>query len=244
MNSKTMEDRQFQLCHNGAFVFPRLKTDLQALISELEQLEQEEIASGEAIVMESSTRTRYVMRSRLLQEAIHKSGIYACANELLGGKAILGSAQLNNVGPSKPGSEGLKWHVDYPYFAMQNPKLLSTHKNLLAVQVIIALDRFTKKNGATIYRPVLGGEARQVLLQAGQSLIMAGNTLHAVPRNETSQNRRAVLLVFHPYWVRPLSTRTGSLYNILGVTPHDVIPELHPMFDNSTPLFQDLKGFQ
>lgn len=129
--------------------------------------------------------------------------------EVLGPEFLLSDFSANVV---YPGSQPDKFHIDYPFNEMKARPV----KGVLGVQCVLAIDDFTRENGATELVP--GSHplctsppsnhrcaSNTCLMQAGSLLLMAASTWHRAGVNRSGRDRRALLFSFVERWVRPMT---------------------------------------
>jgi len=136
-------------------------------------------------------------------------GLADLLDDLLGRYYLLSDYSLNVVNPGQPIDD---WHIDYPYNEM--PTIVTG--GILGLQCVLALDHFTKENGATrlvpgSHRPPRRpGEpwptsADTFTAEPGTLLVMAAATWHRSGFNASNGTRTAILMSFVERWIRPLS---------------------------------------
>ncbi len=180
-----------------------------------------------------SKRMRGLLRSEAMNDLLCSHDLSSEMEQYFGCAPILGGLQLNRVYPGEEGSASLPEHMDYPYFA--NRAYSHPEGPPLVVQVIIALDDFTEVNGATRYMDE--GVEKVLTMKAGDAFFMRGDVLHRVGVNETNLPRSAILLNFHPYFIRTMSDPE----KIAGIPLDEVRPKLSHLFNFRTHLVENLK---
>ncbi len=117
------------------------------------------------------------------------------------------------------------WHVDYPYHTIAGPY----PKEILGVQVIIALNDFTIENGATMYLPQSFESGRfpdsntlsrarnvdaveYMTIPKGAMVVYRGDLWHSQGINTTDDPRVALLANFSPLSVKAKDNIVGQLY--------------------------------
>ena len=114
---------------------------------------------------------------------------------------------------TRPGSAKIRAHIDTPYRFEEYAR--SENDELLGVQIIIPLDKFTIENGATCvlpgshrnryyyqdiqdnqeeYNDLLTTEGFQFVSNPGDCLIYNSRTLHSTMPNNSNEFRSALLL--------------------------------------------------
>lgn len=132
------------------------------------------------------------------------------ADALLGPpEAVLAGFSAHIVPPGVP-PQGV--HVDYPYFAMEQP----FPEQPLQMQLICALEDFCPANGCT---RVLAGtqtlrrmpdvsrfwrESQPIELKAGDAIVSHGALWHDTSTNRTLSPRVALLGSYTPFWIRSI----------------------------------------
>jgi hypothetical protein len=108
------------------------------------------------------------------------------------------------------------WHTDWPYHTMQEPFGMDT----LGLQCMILLDDFTEENGATYFCRgshttrvhVRGGfENERLLAKKGTVVFWLGKMWHCGGKNNTNENRAALLANFSPISVPAKHNMTEGL---------------------------------
>lgn len=179
------------------------------------KLYEDDLATSKIIETESSHRVKGLLRAQSVVDMIDDAHFLEIIEGVISSPIILGGASLNVV---LPNSNGMGFHRDYPYLSIPD-QFDDSGMQPLVVQVIIALTDFTAANGATRYiknsrlfhdhTEIDFSQYDLALMKAGDAMIMHGGTWHAVDRNFTDQKRVALLLNFHPYWVKPINTVVG-----------------------------------
>jgi ectoine hydroxylase-related dioxygenase (phytanoyl-CoA dioxygenase family) len=208
--------------------------DITTLKSECDLLYQQDVINKQILYTDGSERVRGLLRSNQVIKLIEDSQILPLTQQLINAPVILGGTQLNVV---KPNSKGMGYHRDYPYFCIDSG-LETKHSQILTVQVIVALTDFTLDNGCTTFIPnsfnlnKLTTEDchsfKPLLLKAGDAIIMRGDIWHAVNSNQTSNDRISLLLNFHPYWVKTMTSNlmiagAGVQIDKLSVTMQNLL---------------------
>lgn len=207
--------------------------NLEDLRHDMEMLWGRDTIIRQIVSTPGSKRMRGLLRSEAMNDLLCAHDLIDKMEEYFGCAPILGGLQLNRVYPGEEGSGSLPEHMDYPYFA--NNAYSHPEGPPLVVQVIIALDDFTEMNGATRY--MQDGVEKILTMKAGDAFFMRGDVLHRVGVNETSLPRSAILLNFHPYFIRPMSDPE----KIAGIPLDQVRHKLAPLFNFRTHLIENLK---
>ena len=138
-----------------------------------------------------------------------------------------------------PGAIEMGVHIDYPYWAMRGPFTL---RPPLMVQVILMLQDFTEKNGATLVAPRsqlrcarpnredFAREAIKIMGTAGDAIISHGLLWHDTSQNHTSEPRVALLINYGLKVIRPLDSEIAKV-------PPEVL-------ERATPKLRQLLGLE
>jgi ectoine hydroxylase-related dioxygenase (phytanoyl-CoA dioxygenase family) len=208
MTSEQADQISLSVQRHGVALWPEFTVagDLAAL-----QVAADNLAAGpHALRFPKSTRVWDLFRHGPELIALLRDPSLTCVlTKLLGEHYLLSDYSLNVVEPGQPVDE---IHIDYPFNEM--PHLV--HGSTLGVQCILALDTFTRSNGATHYHPHSHQPPRKptsahdpgpehiATVPQGTLMIMAASTWHRSGFNASDQPRRAILLSFVERWIRPM----------------------------------------
>jgi hypothetical protein len=170
------------------------------------------IDSTRAVAFPTSTRVWDVYRhGQPFLDLLLDPRLRALFDVILGEHHLISDYSLNSIQPGQPGG---RWHLDYPYNQMQR---LPEDDGCLGLQAILALDPFTRANGATELIPLSHRPPRSpdegaddaalttFIAEPGDLLVLAAATWHRSGTNTSSGARCAVLISAVPRWVRPMN---------------------------------------
>ncbi len=139
------------------------------------------------------------------------------AEAMLGDDMTLGAYSARII---SPGATEMGVHIDYPYWAMRGPFVL---RPPLMVQVILMLQDFTERNGATLVAPrsqlrctrpnreQFAREAIKITGSAGDAIISHGLLWHDTSPNRSAEPRVALLINYGLKVIRPLDSEIAKI---------------------------------
>lgn len=160
---------------------------------------------GERLTDSHQISFMLVAKSRFFRRLCFHPGLQQLCTEMLGPGFILSAMNGLSV---LPGGKRQPLHIDQDE---------STPGMIVSLQCVIALDPFTKDNGATRLLPgsqdkiwtrdadihALEPDAFQLEVPAGSAIIYNGGLLHGGSANQTGISRRALHFYFSRPWVTP-----------------------------------------
>ncbi len=173
-----------------------------------------------------------VGKSPIFRRLIQHPTVVAVWKRMLGEDVIASTFTANIVGPGAPQGG---WHVDYPYWSMQQPYPLG----FLTGQTVWMLDDFTGENGATaciagshktLRRPKLG-EAEGLEMHAatapqGSILFTNGSIWHQCLPNSTDSSRIGLLGMYNRSVIYPQEDMARQLSEDTLSGESDILKQL------------------
>lgn len=153
----------------------------------------------------------------IFERIVQHPALLEIAEAMLGDDMTLGAYSVRIL---YPGAIEMGVHIDYPYWAMRGPFTL---RPPLMMQVILMLQDFTEKNGATLVAPRsqlrcarpnredFAREAIKITGAAGDAIISHGLLWHDTSQNHTSEPRVAILINYGLKVIRPLDSEIAKV---------------------------------
>lgn len=173
-----------------------------------------------------------VGKSPIFRRLIQHPIVVAVWKRVLGEDVIASTFTANIVGPDAPAGG---WHVDYPYWSMQEPY----PSGFLTGQTVWMLDDFTSENGATaciadshktLRRPKLGeAEALEMSVATapkGSILFTNGAIWHQCLPNSTDEMRIGLLGMYNRSVIYPQEDMPRQLTEDILSEESDILRQL------------------